>query len=277
MGPRASVLVSSYNQPRFLDLVLRGYARQSLRDFELVVADDGSGPETRAVMQKHAHGYPVPLKHVWHPDVGFRKAMIMNRAALASEGRWLVFSDGDCLPSRTFVEQHLGASAPNTYLVGGHIRMSKAYSEALTPDAVERGEYETAGTLAERVGLWGLHAKSLCYIALRKRRKPKLYGMNFSLGRDVFFRLNGFDQNFVNSAKDDSDLRNRMQLAGVRARSLWHRARVFHLWHPPHKTRKIWKEGDDYYNRPDLRPEAPAGLRELAAAEGLPLDPSAAR
>jgi glycosyltransferase involved in cell wall biosynthesis len=273
MPIRASVVLSTYNQPRVLDLALTGYARQSTRDFEILIGDDGSGPETAELCERHAKELPVPLVHVWQPDAGFQKAKAVNRAVLRSRGEWLIFSDGDCVPSRTFVEEHIAASRRGRFVIGGHIRLSRAETEALTPEDVRSGRFEALGSAWERANLWLMHAKSLAYIALRKRRKPKFYGLNFSLARDDFFAVNGYDSTYKNIAKEDSDLRNRLQLAGYRAVSLWHRARVYHQYHPPHRTRLLWREGVDYYNRPDLRPEAPDGLRELAreiAAEPAP-------
>jgi glycosyltransferase involved in cell wall biosynthesis len=269
MAPRASVILSTYNQPRLLDLALASYARQSCVDFELLVADDGSGPETGAVIERHARGFPVRLERVWQPDDGFRKALACNRAVLESRGALLVFSDGDCLASRTFVEQHLAAGGPNRFAVGGHIRLSPEYTERLTLDDVRSGAFERAGSLAERLGLWATHAKSLGYIAVGKPRKPKLYGMNFAVDRESFYRVNGYDNAFAGSAKEDSDLRNRLRLAGVRPTSLWHRARVFHQHHGPNMGRVAWKEAEAYYNRADLQPVAASGLREVAG-EGLP-------
>jgi glycosyltransferase involved in cell wall biosynthesis len=264
MSPRASVILSTYNQPRVLDLALHGYARQSTRDFEILIGDDGSGPETAELIEKHAKELPVPLIHVWQPDAGFQKAKAVNRAVLRSRGEWLIFSDGDCIPSRTFVEEHLAAARPGTFVVGGHIRLSAEETEALTPGQVESGAFEEFGSAWERANLRLMHVKSLFYIAIRKRRKPKFYGLNFSLSREDFFAVNGYDSTYKNIAKEDSDLRNRMQLAGYRPVSLWHRARVYHQHHPPHNTRRLWREGVAYYNRKDLRPEAPDGLRELA-------------
>jgi glycosyltransferase involved in cell wall biosynthesis len=264
MSPRASVILSTYNQPRVLDLALHGYARQSTRDFEILIGDDGSGPETAELIEKHAKELPVPLIHVWQPDAGFQKAKAVNRAVLRSRGEWLIFSDGDCIPSRTFVEEHLAAARPGTFVVGGHIRLSAEETDALTPEQVESGVFEEFGSAWERANLRLMHVKSLFYIAIRKRRKPKFYGLNFSLSREDFFAVNGYDSTYKNIAKEDSDLRNRMQLAGYRPVSLWHRARVYHQHHPPHNTRRLWREGVAYYNRKDLRPEAPDGLRELA-------------
>jgi glycosyltransferase involved in cell wall biosynthesis len=265
MSPRASVVLSTYNQPHVLDLALHGYARQSATDFEILIGDDGSGPETAELLERHAKELSVPLVHVWQPDEGFQKARAVNRAVLASRGELLIFSDGDCIPSRTFVAEHLAAARRGRFAIGGHVRLSQAETAALSVEDVRSGRFERLGSAWERAGLWLLHGKSLAYIAIRKRRKPKFYGLNFSLAREDFFAVNGYDSTYKNIAKEDSDLRNRMQLAGYRATSLWHRARVYHQYHPPHSTRLLWREGVRYYNRRDLRPEAPDGLRELAA------------
>lgn len=269
MPPRASVLLSTYNQPRLLDLCLCGYEQQSTDDFEILIADDGSGPETREVIEARTRTSNVPLIHVWQPDEGFRKARAVNLAVLASRGEHLVFSDGDCIPSRSFVAGHLGAAAPGTYAVGGHTRLSLAVTEALTEELVRSGGLERTVSPAERAELWWTHLKSLAYIAAHKRRKPKFFGLNFSADRGAFFRVNGFDANYKDHGREDSDLRNRMQLAGIRARSLWHRSLVFHQHHPAHPTRRgTGREAAAYYNRPDLAPEAPYGLRELEGELG---------
>ena len=263
--PRASVILATYEQPRLLDLALAGYSHQSTRDFEIVVADDGSGPETRRVVDSWARRLPVEIRHAWQPHRGFWKSAAVNRGALLSRGELLVFSDGDCVPSRTFVEEHLDAAAPATFAVGGHVRLSEAESLEVTRECIATGELESAVGFASRASLWWTHCKSLGYIAARRPHKPRLLGLNFSVDRASFYAVNGFDLTYRNSAKDDSDLRNRLLLAGVRPVSLWHRARVVHLYHPPHVERTLWREADAYYRRADLRAEAPYGLRELAS------------
>ena len=263
-APRASVILATYNQPRLLDLSLLGYWRQTTRDFEIVVADDGSSEETAAVVAAHARRAPVPVRHVWQPHRGFRKAAAVNRAVLHSRGNQLVFSDGDCVPSRSFVAEHLAAARPNAFVVGGYVRLSEADSSGVTRELVLAGGHERLPYLRERAALHWTHLKSLAFIALGARRRPRLLGLNFSLERASFVAVNGFDQTFRNSAKDDSDLRNRLLLAGMRPVSLWHRARVVHLYHPPHAERRLWREAGDYYRRESVTVAAPSGLRELA-------------
>ena len=107
VSPRISVIVSTYNRPDTLALVLEGLRRQTVPAHEVIVADDGSGPGTRAMLQAWTASHPgFPLRHLWHPDDGFRKTIILNEAVLASTGDYLVFTDGDCVPDRRFVEDH---------------------------------------------------------------------------------------------------------------------------------------------------------------------------
>ncbi len=264
MSPRASVLLSTYNQPGLLDMALHGYRRQTTRGYELIIADDGSGPETRAVIERHQKDFPVPILHVWQPDEGFTKSRAVNRAVLHSQSDYLIFSDGDCIPAPGFVAGHVEAGLKGSFVVGGHVRLTDEETRALTAEAIEAGEIERRVSSVDRLRLWSVHARSLVYIATRKRHKPKMYGLNFSVDRESFFAVNGFDETYTNSGKEDSDIRNRFLLARVRPISLWHRSLVTHQYHPVHSARAIWKGVKDYYNRADLQAEAPVGLRQLA-------------
>jgi glycosyltransferase involved in cell wall biosynthesis len=262
-APRASVLLSTYNHPDLLARSLLGFAHQTTLDFEIVVADDGSGPATREVVESFQKDFPVELLHVWQPDTGFHKSRAVNRAFLRSRASYLIFSDGDCVPARNLIEQHLAVARPGHYVVGGFVRLSEQVSAALGDDDVRSGRLQRFVTPAQWLDLYVTHVKSLAYIALGKRRKPKIFGLNFSMHRDDFVRVNGYDATYHNSSKEDSDLRNRMQVAGLRAISLWHTPGVFHQHHPPHEMRIAWKDAHAYYNRPELPAEAPVGLREL--------------
>jgi glycosyltransferase involved in cell wall biosynthesis len=263
LQPAASVILSTYNHPPLLERTLLGYARQSELDFELVLADDGSGPETAKLIARLGPLLPFPLVHTWQPDRGFRKARAVNLAVLRSRASYLIFSDGDCIPARGFVQDHLRAARPGHFVVGGHVRLSRAQTHSLCADDVSSGRFEALASASQRLALRWTHWKSLLYIALRKRRKPKFYGLNFSVDRASFARVNGFDMTFENCGREDSDLRNRMRLAGIGALSLWDRVGVYHQHHPGHSSRTGWLQVPLYYNRPISSPEAPQGLREL--------------
>src|SRR4051794_1164789 len=97
LGLRVSVVVTTYENPRALALVFAGLYRQSMGQFEILIADDGSGPETARLVANAAAEAPVPVRHIWHADAGFRKCTITNQAIAAAEGNYLVFFDGDCI------------------------------------------------------------------------------------------------------------------------------------------------------------------------------------
>ena len=71
MADLISVIVATYNRPDALDAVLRSLAGQGDADFEVLVADDGSRPDTAAVVDAWKGRVGRRLLHVWHPDEGF--------------------------------------------------------------------------------------------------------------------------------------------------------------------------------------------------------------
>ena len=116
-----SVIVSTYNKPRHLRLVLEGLRWQRDAEFEVIVADDGSGPETATIIDEFRESAGVPVKHVWQEDSGFRAARIRNLGVQASDGSQLVFLDGDCIPYRDFLHEHASRAAEKTVLAGDRL------------------------------------------------------------------------------------------------------------------------------------------------------------
>jgi GT2 family glycosyltransferase len=238
MPPRARVIVSAYERLDLLRLALRGYLRQSTRDFSLVVADDGSGPVTRAFVDAFGHeaeAAGIPFEHHWQEDRGFRKTRILNTAVRSHRGEpLLVFSDGDCLPPARFVERHLAAHAPLSFHVGGAVRLSREASEGLTEADVDAGRFERLVTAADRRDLARRARKSRWGVFLRRSRRPKCVGLNMAFDRTLLEAINGFDERFEGWGLEDSDLRDRAMRHRPRpaVRVLYGENDVFHLWHP---------------------------------------------
>ena len=116
---KASVIFTTYNHPKWLENVLWGFSVQSYKDFEIIVADDGSTDETRDVINNFVKQSGIAVKHIWHEDNGFQKCRILNRAIVASESEYLIFTDGDCIPHEDFVKNHIDLAEDNTFLSGG--------------------------------------------------------------------------------------------------------------------------------------------------------------
>ncbi len=135
-----SVILSTYNAPDWLEKSLWGYAMQTHRDFEIVVADDGSGPQTADRIESMRQRTGLQIRHVWHPDEGFRKCAILNRAIEASGGDYLIFSDGDCIPRNDFLAQHVRHAGAGRFLSGGYVKLPMDLSVLIGQQHIESGQ-----------------------------------------------------------------------------------------------------------------------------------------
>jgi GT2 family glycosyltransferase len=233
------VIVAAYQQLPYLQRTLRGYLRQTSNDFALTVADDGSGPETKAWLSefaKECEARGIPFQHVWHEDRGFRKNAILNEAIRRSDGEpLLLFSDGDCIPPARLVEAHLAAHEARSFHVAGAVRLSQEDSERLTPADVDSGRFEGLVTPADRRDLAKRHRKSRWGTLLRRPHRPKVLGLHMAFDRALLEEVNGFDERFASvTVGEDSDVRDRVMRLRPRPRvkNLYRTVWVYHLWHP---------------------------------------------
>lgn len=237
MNELISVIVSTYNREDALDAVLRALARQSDRRFEIVVADDGSGPATARVVAARAEQSPVPVRHVWHADLGFRLAAIRNRAILASRGAYVVFLDGDCIARPGFVAAHRRLAEASWFVTGTRVLMSPALTGAVLGDGLEPECWGWPQWLARRARGEVNRVTPLLTLplgGLRRRLRSRwrgARGANMAFWRRDLDRVEGFDTAFEGWGREDSDIFIRMIRAGTgRKDGRWATA-VLHLWH----------------------------------------------
>jgi glycosyltransferase involved in cell wall biosynthesis len=229
-----SVVVSTYERPDALAAVLRGLSRQSDRNFEAIVADDGSGPATAAVIAQWTEKLGVRLAHARHEHAGFRAAEIRNRAIMASKGDYCIFLDGDCIPRKDFIAQHRRLAEPGWFVAGNRTLLS----EQLTGDVLARELEPEQWSLASLLGRRGINrlapALRLPLGALRKAGPNRWEGArtcNLAVARADFVRIDGFDASYNGWGLEDSDLAIRLIHAGVRRKDGRFATGVFHLWH----------------------------------------------
>ena len=236
----ASVIISVYNKFDYLQLVLAGLERQSLWDFEVIVADDGSDEKFVEQLKKLIPILPYPLIHVWHEDKGFRKNRILNKAIVAAHSDYLIFMDGDCVPHSAFLDEHSKHRKKAVCLTGRRVNLSEKITNQLTPALIKKGFLEKKTNKLIIDGLFGKSAyvekgiyirnKSLRELLNKKVRG--LLGCNFSIYKEDLLKINGFDERYeAPSIGEDSDIQYRLELAGTKIKSLNNIAVQYHLYH----------------------------------------------
>ncbi len=241
MQPLVSLIIAVYNKPAVLRLVLAACSRQRFRDFEIVVADDGSGVEVKQVIDKARQRLSLPITHLWHEDHGWRKNAMLNNAIRASGSGYLVFIDGDCIPGRDFLLDHWQQRENRKVLLGRRVETSKRWSEALTEEHITSGRFEHYGWKEWMDGIRGdalriedgIRIPPAWLRGLLMRNVRGMLGSNFSVAKNCLEAINGFDELYTGpGCGEDSDIQYRLSLTGITGKSLRNLAVQYHVWHP---------------------------------------------
>lgn len=268
-----SVIVATYNRPDALDAVLRGLSRQTDRSFEIVVADDGSGPETAQLIKRRAGATDVPITHVWHEDRGFRLAEIRNRAILRSRGAYCIFLDGDCIPRASFVAAHRRLAEPGWFVAGNRVLLSRPLTERVLTEGLEPENWGLAEILRQRCAGGINRIAALLTFPLGGLRRINATrwqgarGGNLAIFRSDLDRVDGFDAAFSGWGREDSDIIVRLVRCGIRRKDGRFATGVLHLWHKENDRSSL----EDNQSRLDeaiaaTRTRALHGLSSVAAS-----------
>jgi glycosyltransferase involved in cell wall biosynthesis len=244
---RVSVIVTTHDRHDALAAVLLGLAGQNSRNFEVVIADDGSDPDASALAETFG------ANHVWHPHRGFRAAAIRNRAVEASSGNYLIFLDGDCVPRPSFVKRHRSLAEAGWFVAGNRALLSqKATFQVLSSD----GRLPDNWLLRRLCGDIDRLSPLLTFPIPRKMDPGRWTGAqscNLGMWRSDFERVGGFDEAYEGWGYEDSDLVVRLIRDGVRRKDGRFSTGVVHLWHPPRDRTASGRN----YNRLQVTLETP--------------------
>jgi len=247
-----SIITTTFDREDALDAVLRGLSRQSDRAFEVVIADDGSGPATSRLILDWMLRLGVPLNHVWQEHRGFRAAAVRNRAIRASQGSYCIFLDGDCIPRRDFIATHRRLAEPGWFVAGNRVLLSRGFTEQVLSNRLEPETWPFAAFGRRRLRREINRLMPLVHLPLgvaRKAQARSWHGCrscNLAVWRSDLDRVDGFDASYTGWGKEDSDLVVRLLHAGIKRKDGRFATGVLHLWHPqadrsrlPHNEAKL--------------------------------------
>lgn len=240
---KASVIISTYKQPDWLQKVLWGYEIQTEVNFEIIIADDGSAEETKQLIDNFKAKSPLDIKHVWQEDVGFRKTKILNKAILETSANYLIFTDGDCIPRKDFVETHLKLRKANAFLSGGYFKLPETISNSILKEHIINQDCFNLDWLLNRGLVKTFKANKLTAFGFKAwflntftTTKATFDGMNVSGWKQAVLDTNGFDER-MEYGGEDREIGERLVNKGLKFKQIRYSAICVHLYHErPYKN-----------------------------------------
>ena len=219
---QVALIITTYNRPDALNLVLESVAQQARLADEVIICDDGSGSETSAIIASwHSQ---LPIRHAWCPDVNFRAALTRNLGILKSRAEMLVFVDGDCLLPPAFIESHLELGQPGYVVSGGRYLVSDKQTRSVLTSSL--APFKVFGNW--KFSRWPLGPLR----DFSPKNWESVRTCNVSMHREDALRIVGFDESYIGWGREDSDFVVRLIHSGVKIRSGRLAACVAHLYHP---------------------------------------------
>lgn len=259
--PKVALIITTYNWPTALDLVLSSVELQTLVPDEIHIADDGSGEETRAVVHKWQERLKVPLHHHWHEDTGFRPNPMRNESAASASSDILITIDGDMIMHPRFVADHVLFSRPEHFIQSRRVRLN----QALTDLAQRNGQFQfSIFTRGIERRLQALHNHFLAKITTSVDTSMRhIRGANMSMWREDFIAVNGLNEDIEGWGFEDHDLTARFYNLGLKRTYVRHAALAYHLEHG-NRSRESKARNQEIYerNRRNRITRVPNGLVE---------------
>ncbi len=226
---KIALLLSTYNWPEALALILKSIKAQSQFPDELLIADDGSKPNTKSLIDAFKTEVSFPVNHIWHEDNGFQKSIILNRAIAATDAEYIIQIDGDCILHKRFIADHTAFAKENQYLYGSRVNIKEEYATKVVDD----GKINfNLGSKEIKNKMRTIHSPVLSnFFKPQEELSRKLRGCNVSYWRRDFIAANGYNEDMTGWGKEDSEFILRLVNAGIKGRRLRYRGIVFHIWH----------------------------------------------
>ena len=252
---KLSVIITTYNSEDWLQKVLAGYSVQTELDFEIVIADDGSTEKTKAVIESFQNQFKFPIVHVWQEDNGFQKCKILNKAILGTKSDYLLFTDGDCIPRKDFVAQHLKNKEEGYFLSGGYFKLPMEISKTISLENIKSQQCFSISWLLKNGVSKSFKLSKLTKIQLFATfmnwltpTKRTFNGHNTSCFKKDLLAVNGFNEEMRYGGLD-REVGERLFNFGILSKQIRYSAVCLHLDHKRgYATSETWTKNNAIRN-----------------------------
>tara|TARA_B100000795_G_C22781286_1_gene432413 strand:- start:266 stop:1063 length:798 start_codon:yes stop_codon:yes gene_type:complete len=226
---KVTLVITTYNWPEALKLVLESINHQVIPPNEVIIADDGSAKETKDLINNFNLNSNLHVTHSWQEDFGFRAARSRNKAIAKASGDYIILVDGDSILHSYFVQDHIANAEPGYFVQGSRALLSKGQTKAAIDGKKTRSLFFSA-ELKNRKN--SIHSKLLSLIFSNKKNNMRgIKSHNMAFYKNDCLGINGFNNNFEGWGREDSEFVARLFNYGVKRKNIRFNAIQFHLWH----------------------------------------------
>lgn len=207
---RYSFIIPVYNRPEEVDELLDSLTRQTVKDFEVIIVEDGSDTDCREVVERYASRLSVH----YHSKKNSGPGISRNYGAEKAKGEYLIVLDSDVVVPEGYlkaIDDELSIEDADAF--GGPDRAHESFTDTQKAISYSMTSFFTTG------GIRG-----------GKKKLDKFYPRSFNMGikRDVYLNLGGFSKMRFG---EDIDFSIRIFKAGLRCRLfpeawVWHKRRT---------------------------------------------------
>ena len=234
-----SIVITTYNRPDALEIVLQSLLQQSIQPHEIIIADDGSKIETKNLVEKYISLFSISVKHCWQEDNGFRLSAIRNKAIAMSKAEYIIMVDGDMLLHRHFIRDHIRCAEIERFVQGRRVLISKKLTYQLLSKQKRCLKVFTKG-IKNRLNACCLPLFSpIVSLFLSKQKYTSVRGCNMAFWKKDVIAINGFNEAFIGWGREDSEFVVRMFNYGIKRKDLRLGGVAYHLYHSENKKETL--------------------------------------
>lgn len=255
-----SVIIAYYKNQLALSLILKALQRQSIQNFEVIIAEDDVKSDFSNQKFKE---FSFVIKHVYQDlDTGFTKNATLNKALKVAEGKYIIFVDGDCIPHKHFIKAYTRWMERSKICFGRRVMVGPILTQKL---------YETLDLkyldLTSIMFSDSSRLKYSLYLPfIKQKRKSGIWGHNWCVAKEHLLAINGFDEDYITAGVgEDVDIEWRLTSLGLTLYSIRFSALQYHLHHRENYNQDAIQTGMNmFHNKKQLNAiVCKNGLRKL--------------
>lgn len=253
MEEKISLIVTLYNRLEYARNMILALQQQTKQIDELIFADDGSSEDVYEYIKDLLQECKFKIKYVYQQDIGFRLAASRNNGARAAENEYLIFLDQDVIFDKDFIKKIYESRKKKRMVFSEALGSSDEEKQRIQKIINEKYDYEKIYKIIseeKKIEQDGIVKKEKLYNVLYKlklrTRGAKIVGLIFSLYKEDYVAINGFDENYIGWGHEDDDFGNRFFKYGGETYSFKFERYPIHMYHKSAST-KDGSVNENYY------------------------------